>query len=148
MSTSGLSGEAQVCGQRQRLRFRKLCHQLRVLMQGLRGGESACDSVQCKQQEGADNLGVSGRGRETFKDLRLFTEDEQVVSEATERADVQQQEQEQVLRELQILRTLLQKPVTVFIQLVLALSELLGRPEATRQRGQSELQRKLLQIQR
>lgn len=70
--------------------------------------------------QGADNLGVSGGGRETFEDLRLLTEEEKVVSEATERAAVQQQEPEpepeQVVWELQILRTLLQKPLAVVVQ--------------------------------
>lgn len=64
----------------------------------------------------ADNLGVSVWGCETSKDLQLFKEDEQVVSKATKNSAIQQQEQEQVLREFQIFRTILSKPVTVILQ--------------------------------
>lgn len=74
--------------------------------------------------QGADNLGVSCRGREAFKDLRLLSEDEPVVSKAAERPDVQQQEQEPVVRELQILATILQKPVAVVIQVCTMLTSL------------------------
>lgn len=51
-----------------------------------------------------DNLGVSGRRGEISKDLQLFTEDEQVVPKPTV---IQEQEQEQILWESQVLRTLL-----------------------------------------
>lgn len=64
----------------------------------------------------ADNLGVSGGGCEVSKDFQLFTEDEQAVSKATEIPVIQQQEQEQILGEFQILRTLLSKPVAVILQ--------------------------------
>lgn len=64
----------------------------------------------------ADNLGVPGRGCEISKDLQLFTQGEQVVSKATENPVIQQQEQEQILREFQILRTLLTQPVGVVLQ--------------------------------
>lgn len=59
---------------------------------------------------------MSGRGRETSKDLALLPEDEQVISKATENPVIQQQEPKQILRELQILRTLLSKPVAVILQ--------------------------------
>lgn len=64
----------------------------------------------------ADHPGMSGRGRETSKDLALLPEDEQVISKATENPVIQQQEPKQILRELQILRTLLSKPVAVILQ--------------------------------
>lgn len=64
----------------------------------------------------ADNLGLSGRGCEISKDFQLFTEDERDVSKATENPVIQQQEQEQIVGELQILRALLSKHVAVILQ--------------------------------
>lgn len=58
-----------------------------------------------------DNLGVSGRRRESSKDLQLFTKDEQVVPKQTVI-----QQQEQILWESQVLDTLLPQPVTIILQ--------------------------------
>ncbi|KAM7415708.1 hypothetical protein PAMA_017985 [Pampus argenteus] len=99
----------------------------------------------------SDEFGVSGRSCEISEDIRLFTEEEEeekVFSKAAENALIQQEEQEQIVGELQILGTLLSKLVAVILQLVLTLAELFSRSEATRQRGQRELQRKLHEIQR
>lgn len=70
----------------------------------------------------ADNLGVSGGGREIPEDIQVFPEEEKGVRKADEKASVQQQEQEQILRELQILRPLFSKRVAVLLQV--------GRPLA------------------
>lgn len=66
--------------------------------------------------QGPHGRGMSCRGHEISKDLQLFTEDEQVNSEATESWVIQQQEQEQILWDFQILWALFPKYLAVILQ--------------------------------